>query len=221
MTQTTIITHQENNRNDSRLNNFLTVARQCMNDYCLSPDVTRIYIPDTGVIVALLLYFIAREHSICMTKLNGYIVLLDMKIHADTGEHLFQLDLDSTGLIRDFRMFIEHMINKNLISRRSNHQYNLLRDVLNIKKFPLMFADIYKWLNEVVNDCVFMTAQQLLEYLKSLQQNNNSSTTNVKQRKNKNIANAISNVNSVIRQNVLDFERELDASACAVPKKSS
>ncbi len=143
MTQTTITTNQETRRKDSRLNNFLTVARQCMSNYCLSPDLTRIYIPDTGVIVALILYFIARDHSICMTKLNGYIVLLDMKIHADTGEHLFQLDLDSTGLIRDFRMFIEHMIDKNLISRRSNHQYNLLRDVLNIKKFQLMFADIY------------------------------------------------------------------------------
>ncbi len=72
-----------------------------------------------------------------------------------------------------------------------------------------------------MNDCVFMTAQQLLEYLKSLQQNNNSSTTNVKQRKNKNFASVINNVNSVIWQNVLDFERGLDASACAVPKKSS
>ena len=221
MKQTKITINPEASKEDSRLNNCLTVARQCMKDYCLSPDVTRIYIPDTGVIVALILYFIARDYSVCMTKLNGYIVLLDRVIKDNTGEHLFHLDLDGKGLIRNFKYFIEYMINKKLISRRSNHQFNLLRDVLNIKEFPSMFYSIREWLDNVVNDCIFMSAQQLLEHLKNFRQKDNTSTHKVKQRKNNKFASAVNNVNSVIRQNIIQFELRLDDDAYAVPNKKS
>ena len=167
MPRATVTIPSVDNRNNSgfNVNDFLTKARECMRDYCLSPDI-----PDTGIIVAIILYFMAEDRNITMTKLNGYIVLLDMKIEADTREHLFHLDLGSDGLIRNFNSFIEYMLDRELISRRGRYNYRLTDNIKNIEVFPSILSDMYKYLKDVINDCGFMNAKEVQAHLNALQQ---------------------------------------------------
>ena len=181
-----------------------------MKDYCLPNNVGDIPDYDTGVIIVIIIYFIARDHSLCMTKLNGYIALLDMQIKADTGEHLFRLNTDSRGLIRDFRLIINHMIALNLISPRSNHQYNLLKDVLNIKYFPHMLLRIKMWLDKVINDYIYMTAEQLVEYIANLRNSANKKSKATKRSNNSKFDTAIHNTFETMRQRLIDFDSSLD-----------
>ena len=190
-------------RNDNRLNHFLNLSREAMRGYCLPNSVGDIPDYDTGVIIVIIIYFIAKEYKISKTKLNGYIVLLDMKAQEETGEHLFNLSTNSSGLIRDFNLIIEHMINLKLIGPRAGHSFNLMNNILNIKNFPAMLSDIRAWLDEIVNDYIYMTAKQLVDLIRSRRPNPPTQSRPGSKKFN----DAVINANKAIRQKVIDFER--------------
>ena len=158
-------------KNPPKLNNInprklLEPALVAMKDYCMLNyrDVSIDY-DDTGAIVAIIIYFIAREPSIGMTKLECYLICLDRLSKVETGNHLFNWRLTKSGNIRNFKKLIEFMIDKQLISRRGNYQFNLLNSVLKIKKFPLMLEGIQHWMNVILNKFYYVTAKDLKNML--------------------------------------------------------
>lgn len=122
---------------------------------------------DTGAVVAIIIYFIAREPSIGMTKLECYLICLDRLSKGETGNHLFKWSLTKSGNIRNFKKLIDFMIDKQLISRRGNYQFNILNSVLKIKGFPKMLGGIQHWMNMILNKFYYITAKDLKNLLKS------------------------------------------------------
>ena len=76
---------------------YLTQVIEEMKDYCLPYGQVKIANPDTGVIVALILYIIAKEPTVNHTKLECYIILLNYMIKDATGIELFTWTLNSNG----------------------------------------------------------------------------------------------------------------------------
>ena len=71
---------------------------------------------DTGAIIAIIIYFIGGERSIGITKLEGYLILLDRLVMKETKQHLFYWSLTKGGHIRNFKKVIDFMIEQQLIS---------------------------------------------------------------------------------------------------------
>mgnify|MGYP007069909796 CR=1 FL=1 len=152
---------------DSNPRNLIAPAMQSMKAYNVSVDGVSIDATDIGVIIAIILYFIAKEPSICMTKLECYLIFLDKEAQDNTGNHLFHWSLTKSCRIKNFTKVIDFMVNKQLIARSYNRRFNLLKTVLSIKDFPVMLVGIHKWLISIVNRYYFKSAGEMLIELKS------------------------------------------------------
>lgn len=116
---------------------------------------------DTGAIIAIIIYYIGRERSIGITKLEGYLILLDRLVMEQTKQHLFYWSLTKGGHIRNFKKVIDFMIEQQLISRKGISQFNLLRNVSNITGFDRMFDGIFHWMSMILDKYFRVTASEL------------------------------------------------------------
>ena len=126
-------------------------------------------------IIAIIIYFMMKERGIGLKKLEYYIIILDRIIQEKTAKHLFNWRLTKGGHIRNFAKFIEFMINKDLISRKGNRGFNLLKTIQNINGFPRFLQRILPYLDGMVEQFRDQTIKEVALYLgfTSKTQNNN------------------------------------------------
>ena len=145
-------------------NNLLALCKDRMKNRRIThPDIDT---EDTGAIVAIIMYFIAKEPSICMTKLECYLILLDRICVDKKKYHLFSWRLNEKGRIRDFKSFINSMKEQKLFYLRENSKYyfEFVKDNADsiIDKFPLMLSNVISWLDSILNVCKDMNSREML-----------------------------------------------------------
>ena len=143
-------------------NALIGMASQHMKDYRFSQDEAievGMTPEDTGVIILIILYFIEQEPTICRSKLEYYILLLDRKCFGAKNVLLFNWDLRN-GRIRNFKKFIEFMIRKMLISFQGNHSFSLTQEGAKLSNRFAELCNINPWLKEIMHDYKDKTAKQ-------------------------------------------------------------
>ena len=143
--------------------NLVGVAVDSMKDYRMSEDDSKkmqVSSVDTGLIVLLLLYFIKAEPSITRTKLEYYILLLDRKCFEERKIILFNWCLKG-GRIKNFKKLIDFMIEKELISLKTNRSFFILEKGNELSVKYSMLANITGWMNEILNDWGDNTASSM------------------------------------------------------------
>ena len=145
-------------------NVLISSASQCMKDYRLSiteANDVKITQEDTGIIILLLLYFIKHEPKISRSKLEYYILLLDIKCLTQNGVHLFSGDLKD-GHIRHFKIFIEFMLKIGLIYPKNRRSFFITENGQVIcNSYFIELDNIKKWLDEILHDFEKATAGEL------------------------------------------------------------
>ena len=145
-------------------NNLLALCKKRMEKQRIfHPDID---IEDTGAIVAIIMYFIAKEPSICTQKLECYLILLDRICVHRKGYHLFSWQLNEKGRIRYFRDFINSIQKQKLIYLRKNSKYYFefvegCADSI-IAQFPLILSNVISWLNNILYVCKDMNSKEML-----------------------------------------------------------
>ena len=114
---------------------------------------------DTGVIILIILYFIEHEPKICRSKLEYYLLLLDRKCFLDRAVLLFNWSLKN-GRIRNFKRFIEFMIQKQLICLKGSYSFELTEAGKTLSRFYAELVNIKHWLDEILHDFKYKTAKQ-------------------------------------------------------------
>lgn len=105
---------------------YLNRAVNSMKDYCLPDGASSIPSPETGAIVAITLYILAKELEAGRTKIECYLILLDRAIREATGSNLFNWTLTGKGLVRGFGKIYENMINKGLLLSNGYSRFYVL-----------------------------------------------------------------------------------------------
>ncbi len=101
-------------------------AQKMLKDYCLHYGQVRdIQQADTGVIIGLIVYFIAREPKINRTKLEAYILLLNIICCKAYNKAFIDCTLTSAGRIGCFTNLMNAMEFNELISPRKHNTYPL------------------------------------------------------------------------------------------------
>lgn len=171
MVQSTIIATLDGNY---RPHDYIRQAIEEMKDYCLPYRQVRIANPDTGIIVALILYIIAREPTVNHTKLECYIILLNRMIKDATGTELFTWKLNSRGLIGNFNKFFKHMKGRELI--QPNGRSNLvIRNSASVRSIlprleTIILRNLIPYLSKLLTKYENYTAKAMLE---EIQRQNN------------------------------------------------
>ena len=150
---------EQNNQQD-----LLMPARMAMRNYVPPRGlISDIESSDVSVIIAIILYFIAREPTIGLTKLECYLILLDRKSCKETGRNLFNWRLNKRGRIGSFRKIIEFMIGKNFIFRKGAYQFYILTNASDILKvLQNILSNIKEWLELILSIWGNKTAQETL-----------------------------------------------------------
>ena len=148
-------------------NNLLALCKDRMKNRRIThPDIDT---EDTGAIVAIIMYFIAKEPSICMTKLECYLILLDRICVDKKKYHLFSWRLNEKGRIRDFKSFINSIKKQKLIYLRENSKYyfEFVKDNADsiIDKFPSMLSHVISWLDNILDVCKSMNSKEMLSMI--------------------------------------------------------
>ena len=148
-------------------NNLLALCKDRMKNRRIThPDIDT---EDTGAIVAIIMYFIAKEPSICVTKLECYLILLDRICIYKKKYHLFSWRLNEKGRIRDFKSFINSMKEQKLIYLRENSKYyfEFVKDNADsiIDKFPSMLSHVISWLDNILDVCKSMNSKEMLSMI--------------------------------------------------------
>ncbi len=108
------------------LNTVLNRARKYLSKYCLHyGEVRNVMHQDTGVVIGLIVYFIANEPTINRTKLEAYILLLNTICALAYGKTFFSCSLNTNGRIGNFKKFIDDMKVQELIIHQENNTYGL------------------------------------------------------------------------------------------------
>ena len=146
--------------------NYLNGAIRIMNNYCLPYGQVRIANPETGVIVALILYIIAKEPTVNRTKLECYIILLNRMIKNATGSELFTWTLNSRGRIGNFSKFFEYMEGKGLIRPKGRSNF-VIRNSSNARsilpQLEMILRNLLPYLSELLTKYENSTAGAMLE----------------------------------------------------------
>ena len=101
-------------------------AQKMLKGYCLHYGQIRdIQQADTGVIIGLIVYFIAREPKINRTKLEAYILLVNIICCRAYNKALIDCTLTSAGRIGCFTNLMNAMELNELISPRKHNTYPL------------------------------------------------------------------------------------------------
>ena len=144
---------------------YLTQVIEEMKDYCLPYGQVKIVNPDTGVIVALILYIIAKEPTVNHTKLECYIILLNYMIKDATGIELFTWTLNSRGRIGNFKKFFDYMEGRGLIQPKGRFNF-LIRNSASIRsilpKLEIIFRNLLPYLSKLLNKYEDYTAGAML-----------------------------------------------------------
>ena len=144
--------------------NYLKRAVDEMKAYRLPYGQINIANPETGAIVALILYMIAMDKTIGRTKLECYTILLNRTIKVDTSRELFTWDLNKKGLISGFKKIFDHMIGQGLILRNGRSQFYILGGAKKIiPRLPVMLDRLLPYLNRLLEDYKGCTAREILE----------------------------------------------------------
>ena len=132
------------NMSTVNLDAAVTRARSHLSNYCLHYGaVKNIPHEDTGVVIGLIVYFIAHEPTINLTKLEAYILLLNVICSRLYGRAFLECRLTTGGRIGHFRTFINYMKEKELIKIGDNHAYCLCTNAAwLIKNTPNIFMSI-------------------------------------------------------------------------------
>ena len=127
-----------------------------------------IALTDTGVIVAMILYFLTEEPNASMTKLECYLLLLNKKYLDASGEHLFLWKLSKSGRIRNFKKMIEHMVSLKVISHGGGSLLIVERGADGLKKnFKYMFDGVLGAMKDVLKVGMKKTAKEMLSLVTS------------------------------------------------------
>ena len=187
-----------------KVNDLLALCKERMKNHRIShPDIDS---SDTGAIIAIIMYFIAKEPSICRTKLECYILLLDRICVHKRKHHLFSWQLNEKGRIRDFKNFIDYMTKERLIYLRENSKYyfEFVKDTSDniVGNFSLMLSNIIYWLNSILNVCKTMNSREMLSLIIGTKKETNQSIAC------KNIHKAMDRNLKLYQQNKLAKEQE-------------
>ena len=175
-TKTVALFSEENNEHDigQIINNVqlpnldiqatLTHARNMLTDYCLHfGQVKGIQQADTGVIIGLIVYFIAREPSINRTKLEAYILLLNIICHQAYNKAFIDCSLTQSGRIGCFANLMNVMETNELISPRKHNTYPLCTNATElIRKLSKSFAEIEPLLRFILKTWGHFNGKQTL-----------------------------------------------------------
>ena len=144
---------------------YIRNAVEQMKDYCLPYGQVKIANPDTGVITALILYFIAKEPTVNHTKLECYIILLNYIIKDATGIELFIWTLNSRGRIGNFKKFFDYMEGKGLIQPKGRFNF-VIRNNANVRsilpQLETIFRNLLPYLSKLLNEYGNSTAGEML-----------------------------------------------------------
>ena len=142
---------------------YLNKAIDEMKDYCLPYGQVKIANPETGAIVALILYMIAKDKTVGRTKLECYTILLNRMIKADTGKKLFTLSLNKRGRINSFKKIFDYMLEHELILSNGRSQFYVLSGAKKIiSRLPVMLDRLLSYLDKLLDDYKSCTAAETL-----------------------------------------------------------
>ncbi|MBQ6971560.1 MAG: hypothetical protein IJP86_04310 [Synergistaceae bacterium] len=144
--------------------NYIRRAIDEMKDYCLPYGQVKIANPETGAIVALILYMIAKDKNMGRTKLECYTILLNRMIKADTGRELFTWNLNRKGLVAGFKKIFDHMVACELMLNNGRSQFYILGGATKIiPRLSIMLDRLLSYLNKLLEDYKGCTAREMLE----------------------------------------------------------
>lgn len=160
-------------QNNTKPHNLISVIAAKLGGYMYHHDKAMdIALTDTGVIVAMILYFLTEEPTACMTKLECYLLLLNKKYLDTSGEHLFIWRLSKSGRIRNFKKMIEHMKCMKLISNGGGSRLIVESGADGLRKnFGHMFDGVLGAMQEVLKIGREKTAKEMLSLVTSLKEN--------------------------------------------------
>lgn len=147
-----------------RPHGYIKGAIGVTDNYCLPYGQVRIANPETGVIVALILYIIAKEPTVNHTKLECYIILLNRMVKDATDTELFTWHLNRGGRIGNFRHFFDYVEGKELIQQNGRSRFVILKGASNIlPQLTMILRNLLPYLNRLLNRYGDYTAAAMLE----------------------------------------------------------
>ena len=141
-----------------------------MQGYRLPHGLVNINIDDTGAIVAIILYFIAKEPTISRDKLEAYILLLDRIYYNQNNRqcHMFQWHLTNNGRIGRFINFEHFMIERQLLvldsSNGGRYRISNIAGIL-MKTHNQMYNGMSNRLDTVLKFGLGRSARRIFELL--------------------------------------------------------
>lgn len=148
---------------------YLNRAVNSMKDYCLPDGASSIASPETGAIVAIILYMRAEEPRISRTKLECYIILLDSLVKAKTGNPLFSWKPAQQRRRSAFRKIFAFMEERGLVLPDGYSRFYVRREAEKIlPNLDLMLSDLLPYLSSILHGYKDYTATKMLELLKKL-----------------------------------------------------
>ena len=142
---------------------YLSKAITQIANYCLPYGQVRIVNPETGIIIALILYIIAKEPTVNHTKLECYIILLNKMVNNSTGQELFTWQLNNRRRIGNFRKFLDYMTSHGLIKLKGRSNLAILSGARNLLlKLPLILSNLLPYLSQLLTKYENYTAGAML-----------------------------------------------------------
>ena len=143
---------------------YLKKAIEEIKGYCLPYGQVKMANPETGVIIALILYIIAKEPTVNHTKLECYIILLNRIVKEATGTELFKWRLNSRRRIGNFRKFFDYMTDRNFIKLKGRSNFVILDGARSIlPKLSLILRNLLPYLSKLLNKYEGSTAGEMLK----------------------------------------------------------
>ncbi len=135
-----------------------------MKDYCLPYGQVKIANQETGAIVAIILYVLAKEPKAVRTKLECYIILLNKLIREETCNDLFTWKLNNKGRVSSFSKFWDYMLMSGLLLSNGRSRFYVLGGAGKIiARLPIMLDRLLPYLNKILVNYEDYTAGEILE----------------------------------------------------------
>lgn len=146
---------------------FLKKAISAMKPYRLPDGKVDIAAPETGAIIAIILYLIANEPKVCRTKLECYIIMMNKLVLLRTDIELFTWRLNSKGRIANFNAIYEHMIACGLLLKNGSARFLLLPETANIiPRLPIILGNkLRMYFDVLIRHSYGCTAAEMLRYI--------------------------------------------------------
>ena len=145
---------------------FLKKAISAMKPYRMPDGKVDIATPETGAMVAIILYIISKELKVSRTKLECYIIMTNKLVLLRIGIELFTWRLNSKGRISNFKAVCEHMTACGLLLKDGHSRFFLLPETANIiPKLPAMLGRLHLYFNVLIRYHYSYTAREMLRYI--------------------------------------------------------